>query len=133
MGDGGGEAGPELLVGGELAGRAQVDERLLALAERVGDLDRRPPAEVEQLVREDGALDEPVERLAGAPARGDDAARLVEDDDDLAALLDQGAGAVDVRPRRLGRLRGARRAARETLHQIVTRSITGSLRRPDLS
>ena len=34
VGDGGGEAGPELLVGGEVAGRAQVDERLLALAER---------------------------------------------------------------------------------------------------
>ena len=63
------EARPQLLVGGEIAWGAQVDERLAAAVELVGDLVRRPPADVEQLIREHRALDEAVERLAGAPAR----------------------------------------------------------------
>ena len=71
--DGRGEAGSELLVRREVAGRAQIDERLVATSELVRDLQRRAPAEVEKLVGQHRSLDEPVERLTGPSAGGHNA------------------------------------------------------------
>src|SRR5205807_3177507 len=93
--DGGGESRPQLLVGGEVARRAQVEQRLLPPVDLVRDRERDGPAlEADELRRQRLSLLEPLERLARATARADDALLLVEHDHDLTALLDQDASAL---------------------------------------
>ncbi len=90
MGDGGGEAGSQLLVGGQVAGTAQVEERLPAPVDLVVDLERRAAVPVLQhTLGQRGALVQSLERLPSPPTRGDHVPVLVEHDDDLTALLDQ--------------------------------------------
>ena len=58
--------------------------------DRVAHLERRPATRLELGVRKRLALLETIrERLARAPARGHDSALRVENDDHLAALLDE--------------------------------------------
>ena len=99
MRDGGGEARSQLLVRGEIAGRAQIDEEFAAVAELVRDLERRAPSGGGQEgVRERHAFGEAGQRFPGPPAHGQHAAPLVEHDHDLAALLDQDARALGGEP-----------------------------------
>jgi hypothetical protein len=86
VGDGGGEAGAELLVGGQIASAAPVHEGLPSTVHLVRNLQCGVGEEPGWRL---GAFVQPGEGLAGAAARRDDTARLVEDDDDLAALLDE--------------------------------------------
>ena len=86
MRDGSGEARAQLLVGGEVAGLGEVDEPFLASVDGVGN-DERPLA-VQELGAQLVALAD-AERLPRAPARRQHDAVLVEDDDRLAALLEQ--------------------------------------------
>jgi len=87
--DGGGEACPELLVGGEVACGAQVQQRLAPAVDLVWDLERRSASQVEEGIRERGALGQALERLSRAATRRQHAPLLIEHDHDLAALLDQ--------------------------------------------
>src|SRR5207244_124855 len=112
--DRGSEAGAELLVGGEIAGRAQVEERLATAVHLVEDGERRcPPLDPDELRRQRPALLEPLERLACAAARADDALLLVQDDHDLATLLDQHATALGL---------DAQLVAPAHVHELFTRS-----------
>ena len=105
MGDGGREARSELLVGGQLAGLGEVEQRLLPSVDVVGHRERDPPGVgAEQALRQGHALLETLERLPGAPARGHDEALCIEHEDDLAALLDQPAAALGGDAQVLGRL-----------------------------
>ena len=79
---------------------------------------------MEELLRERRAFLEPFERLAGPAARGEDAPRVVQHDDDLAALLDEHVGAFRVHPRdRCGLLLPA-----ESLHHSFTTCSPARLR-----
>src|SRR5207248_5011363 len=93
--DGGGEAGAKLLVGAQVAGRAEVEQRLAAAVDLVRNGERhRAALDPDELRRQRPPLLEPLQRLARAPARADDALLLVQDDDELAALLDQDSPAL---------------------------------------
>src|SRR5205085_3602792 len=99
VGDGGGEARAELLVGREVTRLAEVEERLPAAVDLVGDLEGRAPGiRPEHVLRKRRPLGESLDRLPSAPARGEHAAFLVEDDDGLAALLEQPAAAFGGEP-----------------------------------
>jgi hypothetical protein len=94
----GGEAAAQLLVGGQVADLAEVDEALLAAVDDVRHDDRHPPGlPGEERLREAGTLPHAVDRLPRAPTGGQHAPLVVEDDDSLAALLDE-----DPAPLRLG-------------------------------
>ena len=86
--DGRGEAGPELLVGGHVAGVARIEDRLAPAVDLVRDRERRAAKECGR--RRDPFL-EAADQLARPPARRDDAIVLVKHDDDLPTLLDEGA------------------------------------------
>ena len=88
--DGRGEAGPQLLVGGHVAGVARIEDRLAPAVDLVRDRERRVAKE---RIRRRGPFLEAAEQLARPPARRHDAVVLVEDDDDLPTLLDEGAPA----------------------------------------
>ncbi len=119
--DRGREAGAQLVVRGVLRRLAQVEERL-ALAERVvGNLDR--PSGVAGFVGQSLPELEVRQRLAGAAARGDDAALTVEHDHDLAALLDRRAstGRFECHGHRFGLYRFVP-VEEAPLHHLVTSS-----------
>src|SRR5207248_2046784 len=82
--DGGREAGAKLLVGAQVAGRAEVEQRLAAAVDLVRDGERHGAAlDSDELRRQRPPLLEPLQRLARAPARADDALLLVQDDDEV--------------------------------------------------
>ena len=84
------EARAELLVRGQVAGLGEVDEPLGPAADAVGHDERRAAAfAAQERLGQRLAFADAVERLAGAPAGGEDAILVVEHDDRLAALLDQ--------------------------------------------
>ena len=84
------EAGPQLLVRGQIAATAQVDQALAAAPHVVGDDERDDPRLArEQALRDLLALLQPLDRLARAAAAGDHAILGVEDDHRLAALLEE--------------------------------------------
>ena len=85
--DGRREAGPELLVGGELSGRAQVEQRLAPALDLVRHPDGLVPTLAEQLARHRSSLLDPVQALPGGAARRQDAVLGVEDEEHLPALL----------------------------------------------
>ena len=88
--DRGREAGPELLVRGEVAAARQVDEPLPAPVHVVRDDERDDPRLAgEEAVGQLHALLEALDRLPCAAAGREDAVLVVEDDDRLAALLEQ--------------------------------------------
>ncbi len=124
MRDGSGEACAELLVGREVARVAQVEQRLGVPVHLVGHLERRSAAGAGELLGKRHALDDPLQRLPRAAARGEDAAVRVEDDDDLAALLDQPFGARGLEPQR-GELVAAATATADP-HRRVMSSFTAS-------
>ena len=96
--DGGGEAGAQLLVGRHVADLAQVDDALPPTADLVRD-DQRDDSEIagEQALGHPLPLVDPLDRLAGPPAREQDDIGVVEDDHGLAALFDEGSAAAGVR------------------------------------
>ena len=99
MRDGGGEAGAQLLVGGEVTGRAEVDERLRMLVDLVVDLDGdRALTRVEEPLRQQLADDDAVQRLPRAPAGREHPPIVVQYDDVLTALLHQASRPADSRP-----------------------------------
>jgi hypothetical protein len=69
-------------------------------------------------------LDEPIERLARAPARRDNTALLVEHDDDLATLLDEDVAAfgLDAKVRFVVRLGASLAPPEAPLHHVFTSS-----------
>jgi hypothetical protein len=83
MRHGRGEAGPELLVGGEVARVVDVDKPFVMSCDRV----RNDEGVDQHGVGRRLALVEPGEELSRTPARRDDSPLGVEDDHDLAALL----------------------------------------------
>ena len=85
--DGGGEAGAQLLVGGEVAGLGEVDEPLLASVDGVRD-DERAARSCSRSGLSSSPSRTPSDWRARRLAASDDAV-LVEDDDRLAALLEQ--------------------------------------------
>jgi hypothetical protein len=97
--DGRREARPQLLVGGQVAAAAEVDEPLAAAVHLIGDDERDDPGITrEEAVGDLRALLEPLDRLARTTAAGDHAIFRVEHDDGLAALLEEhpAAGRVAV-------------------------------------
>jgi hypothetical protein len=84
--DGGGEACAELLVGVRVAA-TDVDEPLAAAVEVVRDDEHVVAVREPRRSRE--ALGQPVDRLASAPAGGDDAVLGIQHDEQLSALLEQ--------------------------------------------
>jgi hypothetical protein len=98
--DGSREAGPQLLVGGELAGRAEVQERLTPALDLVGHPDGLVTAlGAEQLVRHPPSFLDPVEAPARGAARGQDAVVRVDDEEHLPALLDERASPLGAEPK----------------------------------
>ena len=112
--DRGGEAGAKLLVRRQVAGVAHVYERLLRLADVVGDGERIP----ENGFRRRLPLRERVEELACAAARRHDPSLRVEHDHDLPALLDEDPAALGVEARL--RSRGRSITLKQSLHQSFT-------------
>ena len=117
--DGGGESRPQLLVGGELSRLGEVEERLLPARDLVRDREGNPArVDSQELVREDGPLVDSLERLPGAATRGDDVTLLVEDEDDLPALLDEHPPALRLDERRPGGAGLLAGPADEPLHTV---------------
>ena len=117
--DGRREAGAELLVGGEVAGGAQVHERLAAAVDVVGDLERvRPPRRRISSGSTDPSTtpsrDSRARRLAVSTRRNSSTMTTISR---LSSIED--AARVGLDAERLGRRRGGRAAA-ERFHQIVT-------------
>ena len=82
--------GTELLVGSEVALAREVDEPLASSVHLVRDDERDHAAlAAQEIGRKMLTLPQPVDRLAGAPARVEDPVRVVEHDDRLPALLDE--------------------------------------------
>ena len=82
----------ELLVRGQVAAPAEVDESLSPAADLVRDDERDDPGVAgEQPVGDALSLAQAVDRLARPAARADHAVGVVEHDDGLAALLEERA------------------------------------------
>ena len=91
------EPRPQLLVGGHVAGLAEVDDSLAPPAQVVRHDQRHGPEVAgEETVGNPLALVDPVDRLPGPPAREQDGVAVVDDDHGLPALLDQHTGAAGV-------------------------------------
>ena len=89
MRDGGREPGAQLFVRGEIARLAQPDERFAAAVGLDRHLMGPPGLELQELRRNRLPENEPVERLASAPARSDQLSLVVQDEDDLPALFEK--------------------------------------------
>jgi len=119
MGHGGREACSQLLVRGEVARSAEVEQRLRASVDLERDL-QGTTSGLEQFVGEAGALGETLHRGAGSPARRHDAPLGVEDDHALPALLDEYARALFGAAPLYVLAAGRRAAPEETRHQFFT-------------
>ncbi len=87
------EARAQLLVGGKVAGRTEVDERLPAAVDLVLDLQGVASlTRLEQLLGQHLSDDDALQRLPRAPAGREHPAIGVEHDDVLAAFLDERLG-----------------------------------------
>ena len=101
--DGRRETGAKLLVGGQLAGRAQVEQGLFSAVDVVRDEQRLVPAvPLEQLARCRPALGHAFESLARAAAGRNHPVLGVEHEQHLAALFDEHPGAFGLDSQRLG-------------------------------
>src|SRR4029450_50719 len=95
--DGRGEPGPELLGGGEVPLAREVDEPLGAPVDVVWNDQRNDPAlAAQEIAGQRLALSDALDGLTRAATRENDAVEGVEDDDGLAALLDERAPAYRV-------------------------------------
>ena len=95
MGDGGGEAGSQLLVRGQLAGLREVQQRLLVPVDLVGDRERHASRVGSvRVLGERRPLLDPLERLAGAAAGREHAPVGPEHEHEFAAFLDEATPAL---------------------------------------
>jgi hypothetical protein len=100
--DGRGEARAKLLVGSQLTGSAEVEQRLPPPVDVVGDEQRLVTARAfEELVRNAPAFGDPVQPFASTTAGGDHPVLCVEHEQHLAALLDEHPGSLGVEPQGL--------------------------------